>query len=69
MYISRAVNGPENRKTVPCVSLSARSIVNLELFHTSVLVVGIVSSLRNSGDRMDCQTRNPIKENTEWAFG
>jgi len=31
--MSRAVNGPENRKTVFCALIVARSIVNLELFH------------------------------------
>jgi len=33
LYISRAVNGPDNRKTVPCVSLLLPSIVSLEVFH------------------------------------
>ena len=51
--MSRAVNGPENRKTVPCALVVARSIVNLELFHIWASIFDIVFFPSNSRCLMD----------------
>ena len=43
LYISRVVNGPKNRETVPCVSLLPRSMVSLALFKFEVRSLALFS--------------------------